>query len=55
MQRYFCKVYDYGEKAHLSKTNILLESKTKMWVTATLYASVYGNFFPNLSSITMYL
>jgi len=58
---YFCKVYDYGEKADLSKS--YWNPKRKMWVTTPEKLSnhnskksvkiqrMYGNFFPNLSSI----
>jgi len=60
---YFCKGYDYGEKVDLSKGYWNL--KRKLWVTAHFPAIIkqpqfqksakiqrmYGNFFPNLSSI----
>jgi len=60
---YFCKDYDYGEKAGFSKD--YWNPKRKMWV-ATYFSEIikqplflkrvkiqrmYGDFFPNLSSI----
>jgi len=60
---YFCKGYDYGEKADLSKG--YWNPKRKMWETThfseiikqPLYRKsikiqrMYGNFFPILSSV----
>jgi len=60
---YFCKGYDYGEKVDLSKG--YWNPKRKMWVTThfseiinqpqfqkrVTIQRMYGNFFPNLSSI----
>jgi len=60
---YFCIGYDYGEKVDLSKG--YWNPKRKMWVTTHFSEIIkqpqfqkkakiqrmYGNFFPNLSSI----
>jgi len=60
---YFCKGYDSGEKVDLSKG--YWNPKRKMWVTthfseiikqpelqkSAKIQRMYGNFFPNLSSI----
>ena len=63
MQMYFCKGYDYRGKGDLSKG--YWNPKRKMWVTthfseiikqpyfqkSAKIQRMYGNFFPNLSSI----
>jgi len=56
---YFCKGYDYGEKVDLRKG--YWNPNRKMWVTTHFSEKInqpsikiqgmYGNFFPNLSSI----
>jgi len=47
---YFCKGYDYGEKEDLTKG--YWDPKRKMRVTTHFSEIImYGNFFPNLSTI----